>query len=114
MPSLIQDDAQIRALGEISTLLDEVRLINSVVNNSKSFTIRVNKKQDLILEDADLRKRINAILLTKRARYIKEISLKASKFRISLDADEQKLISDGAVSAAGSPADELAAAEPAE
>lgn len=111
MPSLIQDDAQIRALGEISALLDEVRAYNTVINNGKAFTFRVNKKQDLTLGDPDLCKRITAILLTKRARFVKEINLKASKFHISLDEDEKKVISDGAVSAAASPSEELIAEE---
>ena len=114
MPSLIQDDAQIRALGEISALLDEVRSLNTIVNSNKAYTFRVSKKQDLVLEDPDLRKRISAILLTKRARYIKEINLKASKFHISLDEDEKKVIADSAISAAASPVDDLAAVEPAE
>ena len=107
MPSLIQDDAQVRALGEISALLDEVRAFNAVINSGKAFTIRVNKKQDLTLADPDLCKRMTAILLTRRARCVKEINLKASKFHISLDEDEKKVISDSAVSAAASPADEI-------
>ena len=98
MAVIMQDDAQVRALEEINAHLDEVRAINTLINSKKPYSIVVNKKQALSL-DSDLSKRVMTALELQRTRRIKEINTKASKFRISLDEADLKVISPAAVAA---------------
>lgn len=94
MAVLIQDDAQLRALDEINNALDELRLLNQAVKSPEPYTLRVNKKQALAI-DENLSTRIETVLRIQRDRRTKEIMTKAAKYRISLDEEEQKLLNEG-------------------
>lgn len=94
MAVLIQDDAQLKALEEINQMLDELRALNTAIRGKDPYLIRVNKKQNVAV-DENLSVRIETVLRIQRDRRIKEITTKASKYRISLDEGEKQLIQEG-------------------
>ena len=94
MAVLIQDDAQLKALEEINQMLDELRALNTAISGKDPYLIRVNKKQNVAV-DENLSVRIETVLRIQRDRRIKEITAKASKYRISLDEGEKQLIQEG-------------------
>lgn len=94
MAVLIQDDAQLKALEEINQMLEELRAINSVIEGHGPYILRVNKRQNITIEES-LSTRIETVLRIQRERRVKEISAKASKYRISLDHEERQLLQVG-------------------
>ena len=95
MAILMQDDAQLKALEEINQMLDELKAINLVINAQEPYAIHVNKKKNIVI-DENLAPRIETVLRIQRERRVKEITAKASKFRISLDEEEKLLLQEGA------------------
>lgn len=96
MPEIIQDNEQMAALDDIKKRLDEIKLINTLIQNSGySYTLKVNRKQTVAI-DTDYSRRIKSILEAQRARRIKDITSKAAKHHISLDDEDRKIM--GAVS----------------
>lgn len=93
---LIQDDAQLRALEEINNALEELRLLNTAVKNQEPYVIRVNKKQAITI-DENLSARIETVLRIQRERRAKEITTKATKYRIALSEEERLLLEEGKV-----------------
>ena len=81
MAVLIQDDAQLKALEEINQMLEELRAINTAIQGQGPYILRVNKRQSIIIEE-NLSARIETVLRIQRDRRIKEITTKASKYRI--------------------------------
>lgn len=96
MAVLIQDDAQLRALEEINNALEELRLLNTAVKNQEPYVIRVNKKQAITI-DENLSARIETVLRIQRERRAKEITTKATKYRIALSEEERLLLEEGKV-----------------
>ena len=92
MPDFIHDDAQLRALEEITILLGEVKAINTLISAKKPYVLHAGKRQSVTV-DADLCKRVTSILEGQRYRRVKEIRSKAGKYHISLTEDEQQMIS---------------------
>ena len=90
MAVLIQDDAQLKALEDINSALEELRLLNETIKSPDPYVIRVNKKQTLAIDES-LSARI------QRDRRAKEIATKALKFRIALDENERQLLEEGTV-----------------
>ena len=94
MAVLIQDDAQLKALEEINQMLEELRAINTAIQGQGPYILRVNKRQSIIIEE-NLSARIETVLRVQRDRRIKEITAKASKYRILLDEEERHLLQEG-------------------
>ncbi len=88
---LIQDDAQLRALEDINSALEELRLLNETIKSPDPYAIRVSKKQFLTVDEI-LSARIETVLRIQRDRRAKEIVTKALKFRIALDENERQLL----------------------
>ena len=91
MAVLIQDDAQLRALEEINRMIEELRALNMAIKSQEQYYLRVNRKQGIVI-DENLSGRIETILRIQRSRRAKEITIKASKYRISLDENERSLL----------------------
>ena len=96
MAVLIQDDAQLKALEDINSALEELRLLNETIKSPDPYVIRVNKKQTLAIDES-LSIRIETVLRIQRDRRAKEIATKALKFRIALDENERQLLEEGTV-----------------
>ena len=96
MAVLIQDDAQLKALEDINSALEELRLLNETIKSPDPYTIRVNKKQTLVIDES-LSARIETVLRIQHDRRAKEIATKALKFRIALDENERQLLEEGTV-----------------
>ena len=97
MPVLIKDEQQVQALEEISAMLDEVKLLNSrIMNATAPIVIDCGKKQSITV-DATLSDKIFVALRAQRAKRIKEINLKAAKFRIALSDVETAMLSENAI-----------------
>ena len=98
MPKIIKNDAQMRACDEIVEQLDHIKTINQAILslNQASFTLSFGRKKSMEI-DAVYNDKLGAILRQQRNKRIKEIQAKAAKFRIALDEDEKKLISDDAI-----------------
>ena len=94
MAVLIQDDAQLKALEEINQMLEELRAINTAIQGQGPYILRVNKRQSIIIEE-NLSARIETVLRIQRDRRIKDITTKASKYRILLDEEERQLLQEG-------------------
>ena len=90
----LQDDAQLKALEEINQMLEELRAINTAIQGQGPYILRVNKRQSIIIEE-NLSARIETVLRIQRDRRIKEITTKASKYRILLDEEERQLLQEG-------------------
>ena len=111
MASIIQDDLQAKALDEINKMLNEVRNLNQRINSEKPFLIQSGRKQSIEL-DAIYDKKIRNILQDQRMKRVKDIRLRAFKFRIALSDEEEKMIDDEAIKEAG--VQEISAEEPEE
>ncbi len=96
MASIIQDDLQAKALDEINKMLNEVRNLNQRINSEKPFLVQSGRKQSIEL-DAIYDKKIRNILQDQRMKRVKDIRLRAFKFRIALSADEEKMLDDEAI-----------------
>ena len=111
MASIIQDDLQAKALDEINKMLNEVRNLNQRINSEKPFLIQSGRKQSIEL-DAIYDKKIRNILQDQRMKRVKDIRLRAFKFRIALSDEEEKMIDDEAIKETGG--QEISAEEPEE
>lgn len=97
MAVLIRDDQQVKALEDITSMLNDIKLINSKLNQSgNKFTINVNKKQSILI-DAGFNDKIVSVLKAQRAKRIKDVNAKAQKFRIGLDDNDMFLMSEDAL-----------------
>ena len=94
MAVLIQDDAQLKALEEINQMLEEMRALDLAINSQEPYSIRVNRKKCVAI-DENLSGRIETVLRVQRSRRAKEITAKATKYRISLDENEKQLLDEG-------------------
>ena len=75
-------------------MLEELRAINTAIQGQGPYILRVNKRQSIIIEE-NLSARIETVLRIQRDRRIKEITTKASKYRILLDEEERQLLQEG-------------------
>ena len=98
MANVIQNNQQIKACEEINAMLSEVKTLNMAINGAdkSAFVISLGRKQNITV-DAAYSERIASILRSQRAKRIKDINTKASKFQIALDADDKKAIGDEAL-----------------
>ena len=106
MPSINKNQEQEIACKEISDLLNEVKILNHQILAGTDANIRIivgeKTKEYTLLEDY-YKDKIMTVLKGSRARRIKEITTKMSKYGISLSAKEQQIISDYALSAEQEP-----------
>lgn len=91
MAVLIQDDAQVRALNEINTMLDEVKVLNDRISSEDPIRVEAGKKVFVTLDD-NLAPKLISILKNQRERRVKDIKAKAAKFHIALSDDERALL----------------------
>lgn len=94
MAAIIRDDKQDNALAEIESALSTVRSLNLILRNRNStaaFQVGMvpEKGRGVRIDVGKPEKKIFIALCTKyRTRLVKEIRVKAEKFRISLDGDD--------------------------
>ena len=96
MAGIRKDNAQEKALEEITEMLQEVQDLNSLITSANPIALLVNRKRSLTIEEG-LQKRIKSVLIHQRSRRVKDISAKAAKYRLELNDKEQHMISDEAV-----------------
>lgn len=105
MPTIIADKQQLAAFNDVSTALDTVRNINSILGNdagSLSIMFKPDKGRAVkvpLEKPQDARAR--AILSATKEALVKDIKKKASKYRIELDADDLNCMGNAPASQAG-------------
>lgn len=105
MPTIIADKQQLVAFNDVSTALDTVRDINSILENdagSLSIMFKPGKGRAVKVplekpQDA----RVRAILSATKEALVKDIKKKASRYRIELDADDLNCMGKAPASQAG-------------
>lgn len=94
MASIIKDEKQIEALGEIEDGLNVIRQINMIMEagDNGNFAITFTPKEGKSVSiNSDEQKKLKDILVLKKDKLIKEINTKSKKHRIAL-SDEDLLI----------------------
>ena len=109
MPKIIKNEDQINACKEISSMLEEVKALNQAILSEKNdvFTIGFGRKKSVSL-DVSLNDKLISVLKLQRAKHIKNIHTRASKYHIELDEDERMAICEEAISPFATPDAEAA------
>lgn len=96
MPFIMQDEQQVNAQNEISTALESIKSLNTLIAPGKDGSYQVafvpekgrSTKLDVSASD------IIPLLTKQRARLVKDVKSKASKFRIGLDDSDRACLED--------------------
>ena len=90
MPKIIQNEAQLKALDEVSEILEKVRLLNDVLSGKTAcaITARDGKKViNLPIAESDEKK-----ILANKNKLAKEAHAKVEKFHIELLDEEVEIL----------------------
>ena len=94
MPKIIQNEAQLKALNEVSEILEKVRLLNDVLSGKTAcaITARDGKKViNLPIAESD-EKKILSIVHANKNKLAKEAHAKVEKFHIELLDEEVEIL----------------------
>ena len=96
MPSIMQDSQQVAALAEISAALEMVKGLNALLTPGKdgSYQIVFSPEKGRSIKVEMPTKEMCSLIKKQRAKLIKEINTKATKFRIILDDKDQECMKD--------------------
>ena len=98
MATVIKNDQQEKACLEINNMLNEVKALNGAIMTlpGHGVTIQLGRKQTIRL-DAAYADKVISVMKAQRAKRIKAIHAKASKFNVGLDEADLSVISDDAI-----------------
>jgi hypothetical protein len=95
MPSIIKDEQQVKALGEIEEALANIKAINIVLEHEDmggdyllAFTPEDGGKTVKVQIGSTEVAKIHSVLSSQKSRLVKEIKSKAGKYRIELDQSD--------------------------
>ncbi len=94
MPKIIQNEAQLKALNEVSEILEKVKLLNDVLSGETACAITAKDGKKVIylpIAEND-EKKILSIVHSNKNRLAKEARTKVEKFHIELSDDEVEIL----------------------
>lgn len=99
MASIIKDNQQVKALEEITTALETIRTMNTILQPCKDGTYQVQfapvkgRASRVEVSKAE----IEASIIRRRKALIRDVNTKAAKWRIDLDTADLAIMSDEAI-----------------